>query len=200
VNPPLSFANAKTQLKLMTTQTANFTFTDDEITQALTTAWQDSFVGNIVWDSSLSYVMGTYQYPVPATITTVREIYIIRPETNLTGAGGNYPEKVSQDLYEVINGNIQFYQIMQNFVNDTVTLYLKGFYALTVSDPLNTDNLINYVLSNAAYILLRNLMLKRAFVFLRNDTSMQDIKFARDDMRNDMLTYKQRLLREFESL
>lgn len=200
MQPPLTFANAKTQLKLLTTQTTNFTFTDDEITQALTTAWQDSFVGNVVWDSSLSYSMGTFQYTIPSTITTVRDIYIIKPETNLTSSPGNYPEKISQDLYEIVAGKIQFFQIMQNFVNDTVTLYLKGFYSLTTSDNLTTDVQINYVLSNAAYTLLRALMLKRTFVFLRNDTSMADIKFARDDMRTDMLRYRQMLLREFESI
>jgi len=199
MNPPLTFANALTQLKLLTTQGANFTFTNDEITQALTVAWQDSFAGNVVWDSSVSYTMGTYQYAIPSTITTVREIYIIKPETNLLGAGGNYPEPISQDLYDIIAGKIQFRQIMQNFIGNSVTLYIKGFYSLTVNDSLQTDLQINYVLSLAAYTLLRALLLKRTFVFLRNDTTMQDIRLARDDMRNDMLTYKQRILREFES-
>lgn len=195
MNPPLTFTNAFTQLKIMTTQTANFTFTDDELTQALTTAWLDSFVGNVVWDSSLTYSVGTYQYILPSTITTVREIYIIP-----SGSSTDGPQKISQDLYEVINGKIQFYQRMQNFVGSTITLYIKGWYKLTISDNLVTDTLINYVLSNAAYILLRSLMLKRTFVFLRNDTTMQDIRLARDDMRTDMLTYKQHLLREFESI
>jgi hypothetical protein len=199
MNPPLTFANALTQLKLMTTQTANFTFTNDELTQALTIAWQDSFAGNIVWDSSVQYVMGTYQYAIPATLTTVREIYIVKPETNLTGAGGNYPEPISQDLYDIVNGKIQFRQIMQNFVGNSVTLYLKGFYSLTVNDNLITDNQVNYVLHLAAYSLLRSLLLKRVFVFLRNDTTTGDIKLATDIMRNEVLTYKQRLLREFES-
>ena len=200
MQPPLTFANALTQLALMTSQTGNFTFTSDELTQALTTAWQDSFVGQVVWDNTTSYTMGTWQYPVPSTMDTVREIYIIKPETNLSGAGGNYPEKISSELYEVVNGNIQFSQVMQNYINDIVTLYIKGWNKYAITDSLPTDNLINYVLSLSAYILLRQLMLKRTFVFLRNDTSMQDIKAARDDMRTDMLMYKQRLLREFESI
>lgn len=195
MNPPLTFTNAFTQLKIMTTQTANFTFTDDELTQALTTAWQDSFVGNVVWDTSLSYTAGTYQYTLPSTVTTVRELYYVA-----SGSSVDYPQKISQDLYEIVNGKLQFFQIMQNFVGTSAPLYIKGWYKLTTSDSLVTDTLINYVLSNGAYILLRSLMLKRTFVFLRNDTTMQDIRLARDDMRTDMLTYKQHLLREFESI
>ena len=189
-----------TQLQVATGQLNLFTFTIDQLTQALTQAWLDKFVGNIVYDSSTVYNMGTWQYPVPSTMTTVRDIYIIKPETNLLGAGGNYPEKISQDLYEVVNGQIQFTQITQNFINDTVTLYIKGYYALTVNDPLLTDGLINYVLANAAYILTKDLIYSRIFVFLRNDTTLADIINARKDLFQDMLFYRQALLREFESL
>ncbi len=199
MNPPLNFTQAGNELSILTSQTANFTFDQDELTQALTFAWQDSFVGNIVFDSSLTYTQGTWQYPVPTTMTTVRDIYIIKPETQLLGAGGNYPEKINSDFWEVVNGNIQFTQITQNFIYDTVTLYIKGFYKLTISDSLQTDNLINYVLSLAAYRLLRQLLLKRSFVFLRNDITSQEIKLASDEMQSDMLSYKQKLLREFES-
>jgi hypothetical protein len=69
---------------------------------------------------------------------------------------------------------------------------------LTTSDNLPTENLINYVLSLAAYVLLKRLQLKYTFQFLKNDTSMADIINARRDMQQDVLTYKQALLREFE--
>ena len=192
MNPPLSFTNAKTQLNLLTSQTANFTFTDDEITQALTTAWNDPFVGNVVWDSSLSYVIGTWQYAIPSTLTQVREIYIQKTTDQ-------YPQRIDPSLYEIVNGNIQFVEHVQKWIYDTYTLYLKGLYKLTTTDNLVTDNQVNYVLTNAAYILLRQLALKRTFVFLRNDTTMRDIVEARNDMRSDVLRYKQALLREFES-
>lgn len=192
MQPPLNFANAITQLKLMTNQMGLFTFTDDQITQAITQAWQDSYVVNIVWDSSLSYVIGTWQYPIPGVLNTVREIYLLKNSTS-------YPEKISPDLYEIVNGNIQFFPQVQNFLTDTYQLYLKGNYKLTISDSLLSDNMINYVLSNAAYILLGQLLFMKVFVFLRNDTTLADIINSRKEMQNQMLMYRQMLAREFES-
>lgn len=193
MNPPMNFANGLIQLKLLTSQVANFTFTDDEITQALTTAWQDQFVVNPVWDSSIVYQIGTWQYPVPATIDNIKEVYIKRNTDQ-------YPEKISQDLYEIVNGQLQVANKAQLFLDNSYVFYLKGNYKLTTSDSLQTDNQINYVLANAAFILLRQLSLKAAFVFLRNDISMVDIIRAKNDMQNDVIRYRQALSREFETV
>lgn len=189
---PLTFAEALTQLKTDTSQTANFTFTDDEITAALTKSWTDAFVVNTIWDESLSYVVGTWQYPLPGTLQTVKDVYIQK-------ASDQYPEKINSDLWEVVDGNLQFFNIIQNYLDDTYTLYLKGNYKLTTDDSLQTEGQVNYVLTSAAYILLRQLSLKSAFVFLRNDISMSDIIRAKTDLQNDKLMYKQALLREYES-
>lgn len=192
MNPPLSFSDALTQLKLLTTQSANFTFTDDELTQALQTAWNDTYVCNVVWDSSLTYTVGTWQYLLPDTLTTVRELYFKRTSTD-------YPEKISPDLYEIVNGNIQFGLLTQNWLADNYTLYIKGLYKLTTDDDLETQNLVNYVINLAAETLLNNLVLKRTFVFLRNDTTMGDIVGALRVIQGNVLRYKQAILREFES-
>jgi len=191
--PPLDFADTLTQLKILTSQTGNFTFTDDEITQALQAAWQDSYVCNSVWDSSLQFQTGVWQYAIPGSLTTVTGVEFQRTSTD-------FPEPIGRDIWEVIPGYIQFNVNAPKWLSDGYQLYVKGRYKLTLDDSLGTDNLVNYVLTNAAYILLRNLALKRAFVFLRNDTSMQDIRQARDDMRTDMLYYKQTLQREFEAI
>src|SRR6266576_4494258 len=110
MTPPLSFADAMTQLKILKTQTANFTFTDDELTAALTTAWQDSYVVTEVWDSSVVYLQGTWTYPVPAAMRTVREIYIIlpdfTPQTTPPGISSQYPGRLDKNLWEVVNGDI----------------------------------------------------------------------------------------------
>lgn len=193
MNPPLTFSQALTQLKLLTSQTANFTFTDNEITQALQTAWQDSFAGNIAFDSSLTYSLTQFQYTLPTTITTVRELYIQK-------ASDKNPEKISQDLYEVINGVITFNAFAQNFLSDTFTIYIKGFYKLQLTDSLTTDVQVNYVLYLAADLLLNQLILKRAFVFLRNDTTSRDIAEAEAMISKKVLQYKQKILREFEAV
>lgn len=192
MNPPLDFPTALQQLAILTSQTANFTFNDDELTQALTTAWQDTNVINPVWDETLTYAIGVFQYPIPDSLDTVKEIYIER-------ASDQYPEKISNHLYEIVAGNIQFHNSVQRFLDNTYVLFLKGGYKLTVDDDLQTDAQINYVLNLAALVLLKQLALKSAFVFLRNDISMSDLIRAKSDLQADVLRYKQALAREFES-
>lgn len=192
MNPPLTFTQALTQLTIFTSQTANFTFNQDELTQALQTAWNDTYVCNVVWDSSLSFVLGTYQYPLPATLTTVRGLYFKRTTSDS-------PEPISSDLYEVVAGNLQFNNQSRRWLGSTYTLYIKGLYKLTTSDNLTSDNLVNYVINLAAEILLNNLVLKRTFVFLRNDTSLSDIVRALQTVQGQVLRYKQAILREFEA-
>lgn len=194
MNPPLDFASALTQLKLLTSQTTNFTFTDDELTQALQQSWQDSYVCNKVTDTSLSYVAGTWQYAIPATLTTVTGLRFQRTSTD-------FPEPIDRSLYNVntATNSIEFVLNAPIWFDAGQTLLVDGRYKLTTNDLLLTDALINYVLSNAAYVMLRNLYLKRNFVFLRNDTTMGDIINARRDMQADMLRYKQSLQRDFEA-
>lgn len=193
MNPPLSFSDALTQLKILTSQTANFTFTDDELTQALQSAWNDTFVCDAVWDSSLTFVQGTWQYPIPFTISNVQGIYIRRTTQD-------FPEEIDPGLYEIVNGNIQFGVKTPLVLSDTYTLYIKGLNKLTTDDELDTDNLVNYVINLAAYILLKQLALKAAFVFLRNDIQVVDIIRAKADVKEDMLRYRQALRREFETV
>lgn len=192
MNPPLTFAQALTQLTTYTSQTSNFTFNSDELTQALQSAWNDSYVGNVVEDDTLSFNSGTWQYTLPSTLTTVREISIIR-------VPGVSPERISPDTYEVVNGKIQFNSLIDNFLGTTYTLYIKGFYKLATTDSLTTTIQVNYVINLAAEILLNNLILKRTFVFLRNDTQLSDAIRALQVIQGNVLRYKQAILREYES-
>lgn len=191
MNPPLTQAEALTQLKLFTAQENNFTFTDDELTQALQAAWNDAYVASVVWDDSLTYTDGTWQYAVPDTMDVVRDIYTT-PATNTN------PDPVSSDTYDVVNGEIQFNSKIQRWLTTGQTLYLKGSYKLTSSDSLTTNAQVNYVINLAAQILLDKLLLKRAFVFLQNDTTTADIVRTLQVVQSNVLRYKQAILRQFE--
>lgn len=193
MNPPLTQAAALTQLKLYTSQTANFTFTDDELTQALQAAWNDTYVVNIAWDSSLTYTSGTWQYTIPATLTTVRGLYY-KNDSN------DYPRHISPDSYEIVNGKIQFNNKIQKILSDGWTIYIKGAYKLGSSDSLTTNAQVNYVINLAAEQLLNQLLLKRAFQFLRNDTTTADVVRSLQAIQGNVLRYKQALLREFEEV
>lgn len=193
MNPPLTFANALTQLSLLTSQTGNFTFTVDELTQALTEAWNDSYVVTSLTDSSLTFTAGTYSYNVPSGITVVTGIFYKPTSTDpLT--------QIAPDLYQIDNGVIVFVDNVQRWLGDTYTLYIKGRYKFTVSDALTKTHHINYVLNLAAENLLNRLLLKKTFVFLTNDTSVADIVNAIRIFSNRVLTAKQGLLRQFESM
>lgn len=193
MNPPLTFANALTQLSLLTSQTGNFTFTNDELTQALTEAWNDPFLVNTVTDSSVTFTAGTFSYTLPSTISIVTGVFYNPTSTDpLT--------QISPDLYQIDSGKIVFVDNVQNWLNDTYTLYIKGRYKITTSDPLSSTHKINYALNLAAENLLNRLLLKKTFVFLTNDTSVADIIRAIQVYSNRVLTAKQGLLRQFESM
>ena len=193
MNPPLPFVDALTQLSLLTSQEGNFTFTTDELTQALTQAWNDTYVVNQVTDSSLTFVPGTYLYAIPATMDVVRSIKFIRTIND-------YPEEISSDLYSIVAGNIEFNEGMRRWLGDNYTLYIKGSYKVATTDSLLTQNLVNYVLNLAAEILLSRLLLKKTFVFLTNDTTVQEIIASLNTIQGQVLRYKQSLLREYESI
>lgn len=178
-------------MKLFTSQTANFTFTDDELNQALQSAWNDAYVVNVVWDSSLVYVAGTWQYAVPATLTTVRGLYY-QYDTDRN------PLPISTDTYEVVDGNIQFRDSIRLILDAGMTIYAKGAYKLKDNDSLTTNAQVNYVINLAAELLLNQLLLKRAFQFLRNDTTTTDIVRTLQAVQGNVLRYKQAILREFE--
>jgi hypothetical protein len=192
MNPPLSFSNALTQLSLLTSQAGNFTFSSDELTQALTQAWNDTYVVTQVWDGTTAYAPGTWQYPIPATVGVVRGLYFQRSTTD-------YPEEISPNLYDIVSGNIQFNNDMRNWLYDNYTIFIKGSYKLLTTDNLPTTNHINYVLNLAAEGLLARLLLKKTFVFLTNDTSVPEITAALNAIQSQVLRYKQALLRQFES-
>lgn len=189
--PPLTFEDAGTQLALLTSQTAGFTFNTDEMEQALTEAWQDDFNCVVDWDSSTVYTSTVYQYAIPDGIDVVRNLYTQKTTTDK-------PERLGTELYEIVNGNIQFNPTADRWLITGQIIYVKGLTKLTTDDELPTTQLINYVLYTAANNLLSRLVLKQAFVFLRNDISMADISRAIQVISSQALRYKQGLLREFE--
>ena len=158
---------------------------------SLTTAWNDSWVGTSVWDSSTTFTPGTWQYPLPATVTTVHDIYLQRDDYQ-------YPEPLDATMYEIVAGNIQFNALARIIIDDNYTLYIKGFYKLKLSDTLTTPDLQNYVINLAAQKLLAKFGFMKVFRFLQNDTSLADILNLRKQVDLDVATYRQLLQREFE--
>lgn len=192
MNPPLSFANALTQLSLLTSQTGNFTFTNDELTQALTEAWNDPYLVNSAVDTSVSFQTGVFSYAIPSDITVVTGIFYNPTATDPI-------QEISPDLYQIDAGNIVFINNVAHWLDDSYTLYIKGRYKLATTDNLQTNDQVNYVLNLSAENLLNRLLLKKTFVFLTNDTQVADIVRAIQIFSTRVLTAKQGLLRQFET-
>lgn len=193
MQPPLAFADAFTQLKLFTSQTGNFTFSDDEITQQLQLSWDDTYVVTYVYDATLNYAAGTFTYPIPTAVDVVSGIYFQRTTTD-------NPEPLDRSLYEVFDGNIIFNENAQRWLGDNYQLFVRGRHKVLLSESLSTPELVNYTINLATEKLLSMLLLKKTFVFLTNDTSIAEIAAALKLIQSNVLVYKQAITREFEGV
>ncbi len=182
---------AKTTLNLRLGDTDNFSFTDDEKTQALTEAFNDEGAITPKWDSSLTFDSNTYQYARP--IDVVHNIYI-RP----TGATDSEPTPVSADLWEVVRDNIQFKNGANRYIPDGYTLYLRGANKYTTSDTVVETNVQEYILNLAQLHCLNMFGVKKAIKFVNNDSSMSEIVGMKRELERKVSQYRARLPRAYE--
>lgn len=190
----MNFEEITDALNIQLGDTDDTTFTPEEKERALTKAWNDPYVVTTVWDTTLTFNQNAYQYEIPDTLTTVKDIYI-----NPSNAASDEPEKISADLWEVIEGNIQFKNAAFRTIPHGWTLYLKGHYKLTTEDDLETVNLQEYVIALAGVETLNLLGYKKANLFLKNDTSMAELIALRREFRNDVREYRQMLPKQYET-
>jgi hypothetical protein len=170
------------------------TFSVAEKTRALTKAWHDPYVFSQGWDTSLTYKQGTYQYAVPAALTTLSDIYI-----SPSGSTQPFPEPVSSDLYEVVNGNIQFRQRADWTIPDGYTLYIKGRHKIDVTDTIDDVMMQEYVLALAGYNTLSLLSHKKANLFVKNDTTMGELIGLRRELITEVKELRAQLPKMYES-
>jgi hypothetical protein len=189
-----AFATVLTDLNTVLGDSADVTFTSGEKTRALTRAWNDPYVVSHVWDTSLTYTQGTYQYTQPSTLTSLQDIYIA-----VTGASLPMPDPIDSDLWEKISGKIQFSSRTDRIIPTGYTLYLKGHYKLLTTDSLPNEAMYEYVLSLAGVNTLTLLGHKKANLFVKNDTTMGEMIGLRRELQNDVREGRQRLRRTFES-
>lgn len=190
----LAFTDALTTLDTILGDSGNVTFTSGEKTRALTKAWRDSHVINEVWDTSLTYTQGTYQYTLPATLSSIRDIYI-----SPTGSSNPFPEPIDNDLWELYNGKIQFNQLADSIIPSTYTLYIKGNYKLLTTDNITDENMQEYVLALAGVETLKLLAYKKANLFTKNDVTMSELIGLKRELQQDVIDLRRRLRKSWES-
>lgn len=190
----LAFADALTTLNTILGDTADTTFSTSEKNRALTRAWNDSFVTNEVFDSSLTYTTGTYNYNLPATLTSIKDIYI-----SPVGSSQPYPEPIDNSLWELVNGVIQFSWRADQIIPTGYTLYIKGKYKLTTSDSISDVTTQEYVIAQAGVYTLTMLTHKKANLFTKNDITMSELINLRRELQNDVIELRRRMRRQWES-
>jgi hypothetical protein len=191
----MTFAQGLTELNTILGDSADVTFTSSEKTRALTKAWRDTYVVNSVWDTSLSYTTGTYQYTFPATLTALEDIYI-----SPTGATQPFPEPISSGLWDLVNGKIQFRSQANSTIPSGYVLYLKGRFKVTTSDSITNDVVAEYVLALAGVYTLKLLMHKKANLFTKNDTTVSELIGIKRELENDVVRLRQSLRTSWESV
>lgn len=173
------------QLDIRMGDSDNFTYTIEEKEDALSEAMNDGLVRTPVWDNSLTYSVGTFQYTKPATVKTIQDIYI-KPDNNL-----DEPEKIDSTLWEVVGDNLHF-KSGSKVIPNGWTLYLKGYDKYDEDDIISGVSLQEYVLNLAQLKLLRMLGVKKALRFLKNDTSVAEIVAIKRELEAEVREYRRR--------
>ena len=181
-----TFAALKITLNIRIGDTDNFTFTDEEKTEALTEAFNDQDTVKEVWNTSLTFSTTTYQYAKPSGVDVVEDIYI-RGDNSV-----EEPQKIDSSLWEVVGSNIQF-KPGRTSIPQGYTLYVKGYTKYDVADDITEVNVQEFVLALAQLRLFRMLGVKKTFKFLKNDTSVAEVVGMKRELERDVAAYRQRL-------
>ena len=188
----MTFAQTLTELNTTLGDAGNVTFTPEEKTQALTKAWQDSYVVKTVNDSTITYVAGTFDYAIPVALTTVKDV--LYPIST-----SDAPEVVPSDIWSVTNGRIYFVRGVDGYVTTGTIFTIKGNYKYTVADLITDLKMLDYIIALAAVRTLTLLGYKKVNLFLKNDTSMGELIALKRELASDVDKLRLHLVKEYES-
>lgn len=192
----MDFDDTLEEMNITLGDSDNVTFTPEEKQRALQKAWNDQWVTNEVWDTSLSFDMSSYQYAKPGTITTVTGIYI-RP----TGGTDSEPANIGRSLWSVVGSNIQFSSGANNIIPQGFGLFLKGRKKLSYATDTITDTTVQeYVIALGAYNTVTQLMYKKANLFLKNDTTMAELIAMKRELAGDVARLRGQLQTDFQAV
>lgn len=192
----MDFDDTLEEMNITLGDSENVTFSPEEKIRALRKAWNDQWVTDEVWDTSLSFDMSTYQYAKPATLDTITGIYI-RP----TGGTDSEPADIGSNLWSVVGSNIQFKSGANNIIPQGFGLFVKGRKKLAYATDTITDTTTQeYVIALGAYNTITALMYKKANLFLKNDTTLAELIAMKRELYGDIARLRGQLQTEFQSV
>jgi len=127
----MTYAETYAEMNITLGDSDDVTFTPEEKGRALQRAWKDAYVVKRIWADTLTFTQGTYQYGIPATLTTVTDIYL-----SPSNSTSDFPDPISQDLWEVDDGNIQFKGLANSIIPTGWTLYPVTAFRLAPNIPV----------------------------------------------------------------
>lgn len=191
----MDFQETLDELNITLGDTENVTFTPEEKTRALRKAWNDSYVVDTVFDDTGSFTAGTYNYALPAGMTTISDVFI-----SPSNSTSNAPTTIDSNYYEVSGGNLRFRNDASVYTSSGYGYTVKGYKKLDPdSDTLDTPNLQEYVIALAGFNTLTALGFKKANLFLKNDTTMAELISLRRELEQEVIRLRGKLQRSFES-
>lgn len=155
-----TLSQLKTRLNIKSRDGGNITFTDQEKTEALTTAFADPYVVQMSRDASTSTSANTDNYTVPDGMTLLKLGIQLRP----------YGKPDDIDGWAVYDGIVYLDELPPS----GKTLVMIGSIKLTTTDTV-PDNRQEYVLVLAKLELVKYLQQSLANTFLTNDMTMGDL-------------------------
>lgn len=183
------------QLNILLDDTEDVTFTPEQKNRALTKAWNDSYVIQPIYDDTFTFTAGTYNYPIPNTMTTITDIFI-SPSNSTSDA----PTTIGSDAYEISDGLIRFRNSGSYYTSSGYNFTVKGNYKLDpLTDTLNSVGLQEYVIALAGYNTVTALLYKKANLFLKNDVTLAELVTLRRELESEVTRLRGKLQRSFES-
>lgn len=166
----LTFSQLRTRQNRRLKDPTDITFTSSEKDEFLTTAIADPYVFDIARDTSITTAASTPSYDLSGLdITEVTDIAI-------DTAGDGYPQPISREGYEIIDGTLYFEGSYRGLAADK-TLHITGKRKLTTSNSI-PEFLQEYVLRLADINAYEELMASFVTRFLKNDVTMGDLQAA----------------------
>lgn len=181
------------QLNVRLGDSDNFTFTPEEKQDALYEAFDDDYAVKPIWNDSLTFTTGTFQYAKPTGVDVIQDIYI-KGDNNV-----DEPQKIDSTLWEVVDTNIHFKMGANLAIPTGWTLYVKGKTKYDSDDTVTEKSIQQYILNLAQLKLLRMLGVKKALRFLKNDTSVAEIVAIKNELEREVAQYRRRLPTAWEN-
>lgn len=169
----------------------DFTFTPEEKQRSLTQAWRDRYICIPVTNISNTYSNATQDY----TVTSVPI-----PSELAYSTASTWSKPLPSEAWSFSGTTLTIDSDFRFIIPDGSTLRLKGRQKLTITDDIDNEQMIEYVLTLAHLNTLKLLGAKKTNRFIKNDTNMNEIIALRNTLALEATGLRQGLQTSYERI